>query len=413
MMKRIKIKKQVLRVGAIATSINLFTLSCNAQDKEVNKEASSPVTARQENFPEFSWDRIPLYMHIRKAKAYTADEIEFLSKFALLTFEKSNGYRTHGSNEKGTLISAKAVKKLNPKSKILYYRNVIVHYGSYAANKELEKISGALLEGSKGETKIVRGKVAAYDLSNPKMRQWWVDHCKQMTADPAIDGLFLDGNIKALEPNYLKREVGAEKKNATIAGYHTMMKDTRAAIGPEKLMLANIIRARFDESGLEYLGYFDGSYLEGFSHEVGKVSREDYMAKGIAAMQKAGREGKMVVFTSGFKFNENSSKMSIDEGFTQVDSDEEAATALSYPLAIFLVSAEKYSYFRVHEGYSADENKRWMRWMDAYDRPLGAPLGAAVKDGYKYTRKFKHAKVLLDLKGQTADIQWTDPKANK
>ncbi len=412
-MKVINIKRKFIVACAIVTSANLFTLPCYAGDKLVSKEATSPLIEREEHFPEFSWDRIPLYMHIRKAKAFSAPEIEFLSKFPLLTFEKSNGYRTHGSNEKGTLIAAKAVKKLNPKSKILYYRNVIVHYDSYAANDELQNIPGALLKNSDGEEKLVRGKVGAYDLSNAKMRQWWVDHCKQMTSDPAIDGLFLDGNIKALEPNYLKRDVGVKKKQSTINGYHTMMKDTREAIGPDKLMLANIIRARFDEAGLEYLGYFDGSYLEGFSHEVGKVSREDYMAKGIAAMQKAGREGNMVVFTSGFAFNENSSEMSIDEGFSQVKSDEEAAKALNYPLAIFLVSANKYSYFRVHEGYSADENKRWMRWMDEYDRPLGAPLGVAVKDGYKYTREFKHATVFLDLKEQTSNIVWTSPKAKK
>jgi len=29
---------------------------------------------------------------------------------------------------------AKAIKPINPAVKVLYYRNVIVHYGSYAAN---------------------------------------------------------------------------------------------------------------------------------------------------------------------------------------------------------------------------------------------------------------------------------------
>lgn len=400
-------------IGVLMTSLSLFTSSSQAQDKVRLEPQEGALEVRQQNFPEFSWDSIPLYMHIRKAKAYTNKELQFLSKFPLLTFEKSNGHKTYGSIEKGTLVSAKAVKKLNPKSKILYYRNVIVHYGGYDANKELEEIPGALLANEKGETKLVRNQVAAYDLSNSKLRKWWVDHCKEMTSHPSIDGLFLDGNIKALEPNYLKREVGKEKKNATIEGYHKMMKDTREAIGSDKLMLANIIRARFDNAGLEYLGYFDGSYLEGFSHEVGKVSREDYMVKGIAAMQEAGKAGKMVVFTTGFKLNENKSKMSIDEGFSQVDSDEEAQKALTYPLAIFLISAEKYSYFRVHEGYSADGNKRWMRWFDEYDRPLGAPLEKAKKEGYKYTRKFKHATVSLDLKAETAEINWSSIKATR
>ena len=29
-------------------------------------------------YPRFTWDRIPLYMHIRKAKSYTDKEIAFL-----------------------------------------------------------------------------------------------------------------------------------------------------------------------------------------------------------------------------------------------------------------------------------------------------------------------------------------------
>jgi hypothetical protein len=33
----------------------------------------------------------------------------------------------------------------------------------------------------------------------------------------------------------------------------------------EKLIVANIIRARFDDSGLQFLNYFDGFYLEGFT----------------------------------------------------------------------------------------------------------------------------------------------------
>ena len=52
-----------------------------------------------------------------------------------------------------------------------------------------------------------------------------------------------------------------------------------------------------------------------------------------------------------------------------------------------------------------------MRWFDEYDRPLGAPLGAAKKEGYKYTRKFKHATVSLDLKTETAEINWSGNKA--
>lgn len=229
-----------------------------------------------------------------------------------------------------------------------------------------------------------------------------------MTADPSIDGIFLDGNIKVLERGYLARQIGVGKKKQTMDGYHVLMKQTREAIGPNKLMIANILRARFENAGLEYLDYFDGSYLEGFFHNVGGASYEEYVAKGIDAMQTAARQGKIIAFTTGFDPSRNKSALGIDESHSKVSSDAAARKALIYPLAIFLVCAEKHSYFRIHEGYAADENDRWMRWFPEYDRPLGPPSGPAKKDGFRYTRTFRHATVQLDIQKRTASIQWPE-----
>lgn len=393
-------------ISSIAGTLGLL-LSCPyVTFAQETANLTKPKINSKASYPEFSWDRIPLYMHVRKATTYTDKELAYIARFPLITFEKANGHKDHGSVEKGTLISALAVKKLNPEAKIIYYRNVICHYGNYVANKELEKIPGAFLEDGKGDTKLIRNRLPAYDLSNPDLRNWWVDSCKDMVSDPAIDGIFLDGNIKALEARYLAQQIGKDKKKQTIDGYHLMMKQTREAIGPNKLMIANIIRARFTNGGLEYLDYFDGSYLENFSHNVGKISYEDYMAKGINAMQKAARQGKIIAFTAGLAKLKNSSEMGIDERHGLVESDEEARAALTYPLGVFLICAEKYSYLRIHEGYSADKNNHWMRMFPEYDRLLGPPNGPAKKDGYRYTRSFKHATVSLDLTKRTAEIKW-------
>ncbi|MDP6523425.1 MAG: putative glycoside hydrolase [Kiritimatiellia bacterium] len=351
-------------------------------------------------------------MHIRKASSYTDKEIAFIARFPLVTFEKANGHKDHGSVETGTLIAARAVKKINPKAILLYYRNAFVHYGSYAANKGLEQIPGALLKGKNGSTKLVRKRVPAYDLSNSDLRKWWIDTCSVMTSDPAIDGIFLDGNIKALEPGYLAPEIGERKKKLTMDGYHLMMKQTRQAIGPNKLMIANILRARFANAGLEYLDYFDGSYLEGFFHNVGTASYEEYVAKGIDSMQKAAREGKIIAFSTGLTLPKNTSNMGIDEGHATAESDKQARAALTYPLAVFLICAEKYSYFRIHEGYSANDNDRWMRWFPEFDRSLGPPNGPAKKDGFRYSRTFEHASVILDVKRRTAIIEWQRPTSS-
>jgi len=374
--------------------------------------AAEPRPARA-RYPQFTWDRIPLYMHVRKAKSFTDREIRFLARFPLITFEKATGHQDHGSVEAGTLAAARAVKKVNPRATILYYRNVIVHYGGYAANRGLEQIQGAFLHDQKGNTKLIRNNVPAYDLSNPDVRAWWVNSCKSVAADPAIDGIFIDGNIKVLEPRFLTSQIGAAKKRQVIAGYHLMMKQLRKAIGPNKLMIANILRARLPNAGLEYLDYFDGSYLEAFFHNVGGARYEEYVAKGIAAFQKAARQGKIIAFTTAFAPPRNTSVMGIDEGHAAVASDAQASAALIYPLAVFLICAEKYSYFRIHEGYSADQNDRWMRWFPEYDRPLGAPSGPAKKDGFRYSRTFERASVTLDIRNRTAEIRWRDTRSSK
>jgi hypothetical protein len=86
-------------------------------------------------------------------------------------------------------------------------------------------------------------------------------------------------------------EIGKEKKAELVDGYTLMMKDARRILGPEKLMVANVLRARFPDSGMSRLRAFDGSYMEGFEATVDNVPLKDYMAKGIAAFQQAARQG--------------------------------------------------------------------------------------------------------------------------
>ena len=246
------------------------------------------AAAGPDRLPSFSWERVPLYMHIRKDTAFTAGEIGYLASFPLITFEKTTGAKEFGSTEAGTLVAARAVKKINPATKVLYYRNVIVHYDGYAANASLKEIPGALLVGRSGSDKLVRNRVQAYDLTNAKMRDWWLASAMQVCADPAIDGLFLDGNIKVLEPAYLREEIGEKKKAELVDGYTAMMKDARRVLGPEKLMVANVLRARFPDSGMSRLRAFDGSYMEGFETAVGNVPLKDYGHGGLSGSGPAG-----------------------------------------------------------------------------------------------------------------------------
>lgn len=75
-------------------------------------------------------------------------------------------------------------------------------------------------------------------------------------------------------------------------------------------------------------------------------------------------------------------------------------------LAMFLICAERFSYFDLKDGYDAKQSKLWLTRAAEYDRPLGAPKGPAVRSGYTYTREFAHASVRLDIEKQTGSIKW-------
>ncbi|WP_144059098.1 putative glycoside hydrolase [Rhodopirellula sp. SWK7] len=385
----------------------LFSVLLNCMHVLKADEPSSPKKG-SDRMPSFSWDRVPLYVHIRKDTAFTEEEIKHLASFPLITFEKATGHRDSGSVEAGTLKAARAVKAVNPAAKILYYRNVIVHYGGYAADQSLEDIPEAFLVGRDGNDKLIRNRIQAYDLTNKALRNWWIDAAKEVCSDPSIDGIFLDGVVKVLEPAFLKNVIEEKKKAAELAGYLTMMEDTRTMLGPQKLMIANVLRARFPDSSLSSMQALDGSYIEGFEGAVG-MSKKDYVAKGMAAFQKAAQQGAIIAFTCGLGSNQqdaDETPRSAARNSNNVKRVRDAESRFDYQLAMFLICAEQYSYFDLKDSYDAKASKTWMKHPSEYDRPLGAPNGPAVRDGYKYTRQFAHASVRLDIETQTGNIVW-------
>ena len=405
-MKFPSIAFSIFALFAIPASL-LAQSSSKPTDNSITPSASTPAVG----MPAFSWDTLPLYIHVRKATKFSPEELKHLASFPLITLEKTTGVKDYGSTEAGTIEAAKAIKTINPAAKVLFYRNVIVHYSGYHADEQLNSIPNAFLVSTKGTQKLVRNTNKAYDLSNPRLREWWIEAATKTCNHPSVDGLFLDGNVKVLS-SYLKRTLPAGKKEAIVDGFDEMMRATRKATNPGKLIIANILRARFDNGGLEFMDYFDGSYLEGFEHAVAGINQADYLAKGIATAQTAARQGKIIAFT----LNVGQATMSddIDEvhghlkNFESIDQGR-----VNYCIALFLVIAEQHSYLCLHDGYDINPRRRkptsnalWLKTLPEYQKKLGKPQGLATKNGYRYSREFEHASVELDIEAGKADIKW-------
>ena len=405
-MKRSSIALSIFTLFAIPASL-LAQSSPKPTGGRVAELASTPAVT----MPAFSWDTLPLYIHVRKAKKFTPEELKHLASFPLITLEKTTGVKDYGSTEAGTIKAAQGIKEINPAAKVLFYRNVIVHYPGYRADDQLKSIPDAFLTSKKGSQKLIRDTNKAYDLSNPDLRAWWVEAAAKTCNHPSVDGLFVDGNVKVLS-SYLKRTLPAGKKEAVVDGFDQLMRSTRKTIGPDKLIVANILRARFDNGGLEFMDHFDGSYLEGFEHAVGGTSKADYLAKGIATAQTAARQGKIIAFT--LNVGQTTMSDNIDEvhghlkGIENIDQDR-----VNFCIALFLVIAEKHSYLCLHDGYDVNprgrkptSNALWLKPLPEYQKKLGKPKGPAIKNGYHYSREFEHASVELDIEAGKADITW-------
>ena len=193
----------------------MFTSSCTFQHKVAEKDLS---IKSQSNLPEFSWDTMPLYMHLRKATKFTKEELKYIAKYPLITFEKTTGSTTFGSTEKGTKEAAKAVKKINPNAKILYYKNVVINWGGYRDDESfLKNNPEALLVDANGEKALMPNKKTRFfDISKDYVRSHWLSHVGKVTSSPYIDGVFMDANIKVLVPLFFNSRVGKIKQKEII-----------------------------------------------------------------------------------------------------------------------------------------------------------------------------------------------------
>ena len=380
---------------------------------------NSPAVITKSLYPTFSWDKMPLYMHLRKVTDYTDEELDYLSKFPLITLEKTSGFRTHGGTEKGSIAAAKAIKAVNPNAKVLYYRNTVINWPHYEIDELFFNANpDAYLKTKDGSYALMRNnKTRFFDISQEKVKNYWLTNAIEYTSNPYIDGIFIDANLKILTKFMKGRGVEASKQVALKAGYDDMMTKLQDTLKDKRLIISNILRVRPEPelaNGLNYIHFFDGAYLEGFESEAFGMSYEEYLAKGIETTQKAARDGKIIAMTLGLGEAKQQEIAGIDDRRQELKIDENFNNRLDYLLAIFLVCAEKYSYVYPHDGYDVNKDRRtdqykskvWLKTFEQYEKPLGKPKGYAQKEGYIYTRSFEHLDVWLDIQNKKAKLHW-------
>lgn len=362
-----------------------------------------------DGYPDFSWDRVPVYAHVGVGRGLKPEEYEFLARhYSFITFTGGAidaTFRRDDSISAETVIAdaARTIKQHNPRAKVLMY---------WAADmpKPQWKISNAAIpEGGLITYQRRKGmSPQLFDFTQPGMRSWWSDVAAHCISAHHCDGLYVDGATSYRPAGPMDRFLGDEKRTALDEGMFQTLQATREKMGARAILLFNPLHAASDsepEIGQRYLPATDGAMIDDFdraANDPKKRQSKEYLAATIRMMSDAARDGKIVIFKAWPGFTWWS-----DKDLMKQPAEAQLTAArenLTFPLACFLIGAGEHSYFNYTWGWTVDQGA--LAWYPEFDKPLGAPKADATREGWTFRREFEHASVFVDVEKKTARIDW-------
>jgi hypothetical protein len=370
------------------------------------------AAATRRDLLQFSWDRVPVYAHLGRRDAhFNAEQAGFLARhFALVTIEKSQAIRAGVSCEEGIYQAAQQIKQVNPKTKVLFYLNLVINWPGYEASKVFDAHPEWMLRDRSGKPVLFRER-PTYDLSVSEMREWWADTVAAAMVKGRLDGVFADAIPKIAMIEAANRKLwGDAKYEAVERGLRELLKLVKQKIGPDRILQVNGLRGALNlwaDGGARYLDYVDSAMIEHFagvsSLDEKLRLKPEMVDADLELMRKASSMGKSVFVKAWPEFCKGFPDLSRAPS-SQQERERLAREQIEFPLAIFLAGAERDCYFGYSWGYG--EQDGWLQWYPEYDLRLGAPKGRARKDGWHYAREFAHARVEVDLAKEWGKIEW-------
>jgi len=419
------IKKQLLLITVLLVSVCSYSqLLSNASvadsdwiwdpyDYSIYKTGSQYI----DNYPdqedtsiyaEFSWDKVPRWLAIRSGSTFSDEDINTIANnHQMVMLEKYNSQGT-SSTEKGTLAAAARLKAVNPDIKILFYWNTWINYYGYDANTEYEANKWAwsdLKTGVNGQDTLDMFKdlYYTYNYDSPGLRAWWVKTALGMVENDNIDGVFID-KVHSYDGMYF---VDGEPST----NYIRMLDSLSQLLPEDKIFFGNILRNERWGGARGHMNYADGSYWERWEYQYRytdpRQTEADARCVNMQLAREAVLKGKIVNFMGGGETTairpteeeENEANM---RGFLRED--------VQFPLAVYLIIADKNAYFNFKESVDADdEDWKWdASFLEELNRPLGQPLGDPEKNGYIFTRSYEKVDVWVNVETTEAKLTWKD-----
>jgi hypothetical protein len=364
-------------------------------------QASDDPLLQNSFYPQWSWDHIRSWTILRRDTSYPDDQLRQIAHHDVFIIEKMTGWKTHGSNEAGSLEAARSVKKYNPRIKTFFYLNAMIHYPGHEANDSFKnEWASRTRDGEK--IFMFKQRYMWYNHSNLEFREWWIHRALDVMAHEEMDGVFIDAIMKTS----LKHFDCPDNEEA----YFETAAELRRRMPEGKLLIGNALRPRTNNrvggyGNIRHLQYLDGSYLEGWMGDA------DAIVQAIELMSAASKAGRMVLLNAGPAFKSKADKTRIDSMKSIDDRYNFMKELIGFPLAIFLLVVERYSYFSYH--YNVDAKPGGRNGRAAFDcrrfeeltRKLGQPKDSYLKEGdYVYSREFDHIRVWVDLKSREVKL---------
>jgi hypothetical protein len=289
--------------------------------------------------PNFSWDTLPVFFHSSNSSGpYSSDALKVIAKYPMVTIEKWMGYDVKDVDDEDEMVMAmKAVKNINPNVATYFYMN------SFKDRPEMTRMARELKENPDYALKDSNGTLVkngqgyyVFDLSNPKVRQWWLDTCINATKYADGDGCYCDSS-QHTDGNNFKPSITPDKQTAWGEGLLTLTKDVQDALGVDKLL-------------------------------IGKVAGQPH----VKAVQIEFFSPKNTSITNLMMGLQNGQVMQAHVPVkVKCDGD------LTDYIAAFLIGAEKGAYFGCGDWSTEGDDDAPFHWHPVYDKPLGAPLSSA------------------------------------
>eukprot|EP00039_Didymoeca_costata_P032832 m.39526 g.39526 ORF g.39526 m.39526 type:complete len:388 (+) comp9564_c0_seq1:31-1194(+) len=355
------------------------------------------------NTPQFSYETLGhmTFAHVTKVEAFNATDLEFLSRFSIVQFDKAQDTQDmpYSSQEDRFIAAARQIKKANPRVTTLMYLNGLINFPAFSLKNSTDKDPRLLLRNSEGSlVKLPHTlQLTVFDMRNDAMRQLFVDDAVYGVKSGAFDGVFIDRANwaqRGLMQGYNHDGWDNATFRSLIPAQAQLFADLTDALGQDHIVLAK-------ETG-------GGAPFNDWQH-ANAAMVSDTFCSNYASGNRTPSElfDKDQCVQDIFELKNQSARGQLTECHGQGPIDD--SVQREFTIACFLIGAGNMSFFE-YAGW--EKGEAWSlpgtRWWPEYDKPLGNPISEAERIGqYQFSRNFSlGTKVFVDLDSHSAKISW-------